>query len=852
MFKFKGISSEEMQVVIEEEEHFIARAAQRYEMTEIEGRDGAEFDTLGYSVVERPIYVQCLNIDKIDDILAWLDGEGEFEYKGRKTIARFYSQLEPQRSACIRIIDASFIRDPFWTKANDEFEIVKDRKDRQATGESITLNDSAEYKFKSLELSGNSKQDTREGYNVLDTRGLTEKTIDGVTYTPVYNDKGDLLYINVNGTATAISVYLIPFVSKTNTNYILSGCPQGGSDTSYKLYIMDNTDYTASFHDLGNNVSFNHASKTSWDVRIRIASGYTANNLKFYPMIVEGSEIKDYEPYGAMPSPDYKSDVKSCGDNVNLLDFTNYQSFTANNTYYAIKANDFNLSSNEEYIFNYIASGDFSTLNAIKLWFRDANNSSFKEVLANNEFSLTEEELNKLSYIQIVVQSLISGRTYSGYIYPKIEKGSVATPYSQYGQGCISEIVANKNELYIEDEVITNNGITITKKNGVINVKGTAIAQIQFGYIYLQKTFNESYILSAIKVGKITGLHLKVSYIRNNTAYYPDLGNSQQFIAGDYIKQLYFVIDKGSTIDATIKLQLEKGEVATDYISHAEQLITIPTQQPMRAVGDVRDGFIKKDGKRYERHWIKKLPLTYARVKGKNCYYYVGDRQTNIKKPSSNSEVVDWIKCNIAQSGVSANYLNSNDVLGVIISNIGDIGINFSNASGLTTKELATQFLEQNNVYTLYVMETPVDLECTEEQNSRLDELEKAQSYKNVTHIYSTNEVSPVANVTYYTETDEKIQNNGNIESRPILRLEKTTSDDVEMMINNIRFKYHFNNEEYVEIDCEEKETKYDDLNRSRQIEIGYEFPKLNVGENDIVMYEGDCIIKVLRKDRWL
>lgn len=126
MFKFKGISSEEMQVVVAEEEHFIARAAQRYETIEIEGRDGALFEEQGYSYVERPIYVQCLNTDKIDDILAWLNGEGEFEYKGRTTIARFYSQLEPQRNACIRIIDTTFIRDPFWYKASDEYIKVTD------------------------------------------------------------------------------------------------------------------------------------------------------------------------------------------------------------------------------------------------------------------------------------------------------------------------------------------------------------------------------------------------------------------------------------------------------------------------------------------------------------------------------------------------------------------------------------------------------------------------------------------------------------------------------------------------------------------------------------------------------
>lgn len=121
MFKFKGISSTDMQVIVEEEEHFLAKAAQRYEVTEIEGKDDAIFDELGYSFVERPVYMQCLNPKRIDEILAWLDGEGELEYKGRKTKARFYTELEPKRTAGIKIIDANFIRAPFWVKADDNY-----------------------------------------------------------------------------------------------------------------------------------------------------------------------------------------------------------------------------------------------------------------------------------------------------------------------------------------------------------------------------------------------------------------------------------------------------------------------------------------------------------------------------------------------------------------------------------------------------------------------------------------------------------------------------------------------------------------------------------------------------------
>ena len=126
MFRFKGISSSEMSVIIAEEESFKAKASQRYETIEVEGRDGAEFIPLGYSYVERPIYVQCLDISKIDDILAWLDGEGNFEYQGRVTKASFFSRLEPQRKAGIRIIDTTFIRHPFWYKINDCYVDVSD------------------------------------------------------------------------------------------------------------------------------------------------------------------------------------------------------------------------------------------------------------------------------------------------------------------------------------------------------------------------------------------------------------------------------------------------------------------------------------------------------------------------------------------------------------------------------------------------------------------------------------------------------------------------------------------------------------------------------------------------------
>lgn len=121
MFVFKGKSSEDMGVIVEEEKHFIAKARQRYTQTDIEGRNGAIFEELGYSVVNRPIKIQILNSQKLDEILAWLNGAGDFIYNNRITKARFYNEIEPTRTAGIFIADFSFIRNPFWNELNDKF-----------------------------------------------------------------------------------------------------------------------------------------------------------------------------------------------------------------------------------------------------------------------------------------------------------------------------------------------------------------------------------------------------------------------------------------------------------------------------------------------------------------------------------------------------------------------------------------------------------------------------------------------------------------------------------------------------------------------------------------------------------
>lgn len=120
MFKFKGISNVEMKV-IPEEENFLGRPSFKIEQIDIDNQNGSIFNELGYQNIEVPLKLSILDDSKIDDILSWLNGNGEFEFNGRICKAYFYGEITPLRSGAIKVIDTSFIRSPFWTIKNDSF-----------------------------------------------------------------------------------------------------------------------------------------------------------------------------------------------------------------------------------------------------------------------------------------------------------------------------------------------------------------------------------------------------------------------------------------------------------------------------------------------------------------------------------------------------------------------------------------------------------------------------------------------------------------------------------------------------------------------------------------------------------
>lgn len=904
-------------------------------MTEIEGRDGAIFNELGYSVVERPIYVQCLNINKIDDILAWLDGEGEFEYKGRKTTARFYSQLEPQRSACIRIIDTTFIRDPFWYKTNEDYELIKDRKDKQVNGENITLEDCAEVSC-DIEIKGNSKQKTRSGKNIFDLNTWF-KNVNSNVCTKTLLENG--VKLDFKAGADAFIGYI---VTSTGTALSESSRKQVIEIEASKKYTLSLSSapkcyigfYDENYTSLGYNQIPSNYNKTTYTfttpatakyITIRLGikdqnyTSYTFTNVQ----LEKNSIATEYEQYGTSPSPDYPSEVKCCGDNIQIL--KGVEEVTG-------------LTSTGTWANGTWRSASPGTATKTRIDIIDAPNKNIKKGWKFELNAVTGDSDVRSDIAQDNV-AVVNGKTYTMSCYARCTKGtgkihlqygktpypSLSTPltsdgiwrkysftftigeksdgstdgstniyfgllghlivtleicglklvegtetgeYSKYGQGCINEVICNKNMLNVA--ILDNydrNGITLTKHGGTnkIELNGTSTSAFTI--------YSKDFDINKLKIGEKYTLSKNFSNITFNFEVFENNSDTASIwspsitMKKSYTRIRIFLQGKSNITfnNQEIVLQLEKGD-ATEIIEHKEQKYIIPTQKPFRAIGDIRDTFIKKNNKWYERHntaryIFKGTETVVLQNGGKRIYVKATDN--NFLKPKMYiiTSIIYPIYCNYLKGATSSDTWGAKvegisyntDPTPEPVSHGFDIAINRFTTAQEYLNWFKQKYDEGNPFYVDYILETPEDIECTEEQSTILFDIEQnAKTYKNITHIYSTDEISPNVEVTYLTETTEIITNEGNIKSEPVLLLEKTAYDKVEMSINDVRFKYDFKNDSYVEIDSEEKTIKCNGLNRNRQIIMDYDFPSLNVGNNRILMHSGDCIIKIKRKDRWL
>ena len=834
---FKNINSEDISGLIICSEPPISSSAIRTKETTIDGRDGAIVEKLGYKTRIRNVEIGLKKDANVDKILSYFSGEGDLIFKNENDKvykAAIYEQVDLERLLRLRKGSVAFYCQPFKYKRNDIFETIKDNKVKEKKGEYLELLNCAEQNVVDLKLEGSTKQATRSGKNLLDNTATT-KISNGITFT--VNSDGTVLVDGTNDTS-ANSSFIINRYDLSPGTYILNGCPSGGASNTYRLVIQETGSYSIlGSIDIGNGSGeFTIDTTTSVQIAIFIQKGLTINKLLFKPMLREATITDDtYEQYGASPSPDYPSPIENVeGKNKFNNNFSDYSKPV---DYYICPIHVKNETS---YKFNINLIRTKMTGCVIGI-VKDGN--QYSNFVGLSQALNTVGIVNNLSFkvdntwvSPKLVIFVPNGETQFKQIFEnyevQLEEGTVATDYVPYNSLEIKDIGENLfNPSNAKDGYVTDNSGQILGVN--IKNKNTNYIKIDCGEKYFilsnkltgnwgswydkDKKFISGIALGGKNKGIVTApnnayfINFTVSYENNN----PDYANNVMIARSD--KEIPYKPYQEQKVDFPLSegQKLMEGSYLANGIHHKRKQVVL-------------------DGSGDENWVIWKASLTNVER------FYI-----NLEKPAKQNGISLCSHFRLSSADSDTEHFRWSTLSGIQKQFV--IFIDKSKAT--TVAELKT-WLQSNPITVEYELLEEKIVPYTEAQQEAYNQLQKLKLYKGQNIIFSME--GTVINLKYLEDTDEKVENQGNIYSKPIIRLEKTVFKEVEIAINGIRFKYNFEEDDYVEIDCEEMTVQYEGLDRNRRLVIDFEFPKLKEGNNDIVMYSGDCIIKFKRKDRWL
>lgn len=335
-------------------------------------------------------------------------------------------------------------------------------------GNSIHIEDSSNLEM-SLKIKGGHRQETRSGKNILDYTKLTAFEKYSVTETQINSGiritcNNTLNSINAKYIVTNLETYKTQKLTisaniKSNSSnkgmVLLCFCDKDGGNRTGSIYTEEKTDGRVSLtitipEALTENTSYLclmlYGRRDIYDdVAIGDYVDYTNIQLEV------GASATDYEQYGAMPSPDYPSEIEMVGNNINLINYDSmvngYVETTgtfATSSSLGEKRSDFiKVFPNTHYTFkihktiqnnkDWIGIGEYSTNDVTSFIQRNVvNNTNFTEGI-----TYTIRTSSETQYIVVSSRNLKEGAKI------KFEQGLLATSYSPYRQGSVEIDIAN-------------------------------------------------------------------------------------------------------------------------------------------------------------------------------------------------------------------------------------------------------------------------------------------------------------------------------------------------------------------------------------------------------------------------
>jgi hypothetical protein len=136
--------------------------------------------------------------------------------------------------------------------------------------------------------------------------------------------------------------------------------------------------------------------------------------------------------------------------------------------------------------------------------------------------------------------------------------------------GSVAAKVTGKNLLNIPDGSGTARGVTVTAKDGLISISGTATSS---GYAKLDIP---PFIASGVVILSSSITSPKVKIVSETWEVILSLGAADKM--SDRVTKIVFMVTEGQTYNLTgVKVQVELGTTATAYSPYREQLFALPT-----------------------------------------------------------------------------------------------------------------------------------------------------------------------------------------------------------------------------------------------------------------------------------
>lgn len=324
----------------------------------------------------------------------------------------------------------------------------------QAEGKNIHIEDSAEEPLVDISLHGETRQETRSGKNLLDlskssfvrcklnsdnksiTCNMTDYYFPCISTTQLnewlLNNKGKTITFSIGTLLTGKYISIVIYGTRTNGQTVQEAAKISAESISITI-AEDFTEITRL------ELRFNRTYETFTDTTTTIS----------YAMIELGNEATEYEAYGAMPSPEFPSEIENV-EGKNKLNIDNLSN-TAPSSNISIKDGVISQTSAdtktnlEWHLQTYNDSGYVSTVSAKTQ--NTTGSISHKFIKYSSitalRFGLNGSQRNTMVYIPI--NHLKDGKTYTisakiinatqgsvGWTDMQIEEGTVATPYAPY------------------------------------------------------------------------------------------------------------------------------------------------------------------------------------------------------------------------------------------------------------------------------------------------------------------------------------------------------------------------------------------------------------------------------------